>query len=101
MDRHLYLVSPQYLELKYVNNPWMKMKQNFSLHRALDQHNALVMTYKKVLGAHCVSLIEPAPGLTELSFFGESVFALGKKALFGRLSCPERQKETDYVIDSM
>jgi hypothetical protein len=34
MNRHLFLASPDYLELKYVINPWMRDSKEFSLARA-------------------------------------------------------------------
>lgn len=58
--------------------------------------------YKHILGgSENVTVIEPKKGLTELCFLGDSVFAIGKKAIFGRLACPERYDETEYVMDVM
>jgi N-dimethylarginine dimethylaminohydrolase len=45
--------------------------------------------------------VKPKAGLTELCFFGDSIFAIGKKAVFGRLACPERYHETGYVMEVM
>jgi N-dimethylarginine dimethylaminohydrolase len=50
-------------------------------------------------GTEHITVIKPAPGLTELCFFGDSIFAIGKKALYGRLFCPERFAETEYAIE--
>lgn len=46
-------------------------------------------------------MIDPGPGLTELCFYGDSVFAIKNKALFSRFKCPERFSETEYVIKTM
>lgn len=45
-----------------------------------------------------VVVVEPKENLTELCFFGDSVFAIGNKALFGRFANEERFKETQYVM---
>ena len=36
-----------------------------------------------------------------MCFYGDSVFAINNKALFGRLKCSERFKETEQVIRTL
>lgn len=99
MDRHLYFAKPDFLQLTYTINPWMNLDTPFSLQKAKEQHNNLVETYKAILGNEKqITVIEPREGLTELCFYGDSVFAIGNKALFGRFLCEERYMETEYVI---
>lgn len=48
-----------------------------------------------------MNIINPENGLTELCFFGDSVFAYKNKAVYGRFATEERFPETEYVMKSM
>lgn len=98
MNKHLYLCPPQALSLDYVINPWMKKDASFSLELAEKQWETLFNLYEKH-APHSATKIQPKEGLTELCFFGDSVFAIGNTAVFSRFAAPERYPETDYVIE--
>ncbi|KAL4505140.1 hypothetical protein ABPG72_016207 [Tetrahymena utriculariae] len=97
-NRQLFLCSPDFLQLKYVINPWMDLSAQFSVEKAKQQWEELVNTYKKLV-PESVHTVPPKENLTELCFFGDSVFAINKKAVFGRFATNERFPETEYVIE--
>jgi N-dimethylarginine dimethylaminohydrolase len=99
-NKELFLCPPVHLELKYEINPWMDTSQAFSRGKAMEQWEALVEAYRK-LAPDQVHTVPPKPGLTELCFLGDSVFACGKKALYGNFRHPERAPERDYVVELM
>jgi N-dimethylarginine dimethylaminohydrolase len=76
------------------------MKENtvFSQTTAQKQWEKLYELYQQIMPTN-ISKIKPKEGLTELCFFGDSVFAYKDKAVFSRFSTPERYAETDYVIN--
>lgn len=95
-QKELFLCPPVHLELKYKINPWMDTSQSFSREKAMEQWEALVEVYRK-LAPEKVHVVPPREGLTELCFLGDSVFTIGKKALFGNFRYTERAAERDYV----
>jgi N-dimethylarginine dimethylaminohydrolase len=97
LNKHLYLCPPDALSLDYIINPWMKENKNFSLDRAMKQWENLVELYEKEC-PESVTRLPSKQGLTELCFFGDSVFAIKGKALFSRFATKERFPETDYVM---
>lgn len=54
--------------------------------------------YKKLV-PEAVVTVPPREKLTELCFFGDSVFAYDNKAVFGRFLTDERFQETAYVME--
>src|SRR5688572_11360737 len=78
----------------------MDVSQSFSRDKAMEQWTALVDIYRKI-APEKVHLVPPREGLTELCFLGDSVFAVGKKALYGNFRHPERAPERDYVVELM
>ena len=99
-DKELYLCPPTFLELKYEINPWMDTSQPFSRARAREQWDGLVEIFRK-LAPERVHIVPPREGLVELCFLGDSVFTIGKKAVFGSFRHPERAPERDYVVEQM
>lgn len=84
--------------MKYVINPWMDLAAPFSVEKAKSQWEELVAVYKKLV-PESVTVVPAKEGLTELCFFGDSVFALKEKAVFGRFATDERFPETAYVME--
>jgi len=95
--KDILLCPPRYLELTYEINPWMKKTTPFSRERALEQWEALVAAYRKVDAPGRIELVPPVEGLTELCFFGDSVFLCEGKALFGHFRHKEREPERAAV----
>lgn len=95
--REVFVCPPEYVALEYSINPWMDPAAGFSRQLACEQWETLIETYRSVLGPEKVHVCPPREGLTELCFFGDSVFLCEDKALFGAFRHPERAPERDYV----
>ncbi|MCB1054786.1 MAG: hypothetical protein KDD11_04650, partial [Acidobacteria bacterium] len=95
--REVFVCPPTHVELKYAINPWMDPSGPFSRELACEQWERLVADYCEVLGPERVHRCRPAEGLTELCFFGDSVFLCEGKALFGEFRHAERVAERPYV----
>jgi N-dimethylarginine dimethylaminohydrolase len=95
--KDLFLCPPTYLDLRYEINPWMNKATPFSRDRALEQWEALVAAYRECDGPGRIEIAPPKEGLTELCFFGDSVFLCEGKALFGHFRHAEREPERPYV----
>ena len=96
--REIFVCPPTYVELAYAINPWMDPSSGFSRALAIEQWERLVAGYREV-GGPPIHVAEPKEGLTELCFFGDSVFLCEGKALFGKYRHPERAAEGPYVRD--
>lgn len=95
--KDLFLCPPTFLDLKYEINPWMDKKVQFSRARAVEQWEGLVEAYKKVDAPGRIEIAPAKEDLTELCFFGDSVFLCEGKALFGHFRHTEREPERPYV----
>jgi N-dimethylarginine dimethylaminohydrolase len=95
--KDIFLCPPTYLELSYEINPWMKKTTSFDRARAIEQWEGLVEAYKKVDAPGRIEIAPAKEGLTELCFFGDSVFLCQGKALFGHFRHKEREPERPYV----
>jgi N-dimethylarginine dimethylaminohydrolase len=95
--REVFLCRPTHVELSYSINPWMDTSTPFSRELAIEQWERLVEAYREVFGPRWVHLCEPQEGLTELCFFGDSVFLCEGKTLFGEFRHAERAAERPYV----
>lgn len=93
----VFVCPPEHVALDYSINPWMEPGTPFSRDVALEQWTALVDAYRDVLGPEGVHVCPPQEGLTEVCFFGDSVFLCNGKALFGEFRHPERASERPYV----
>lgn len=94
--REVFVCPPTHVQLTYSINPWMDLEAAFSPQRAQEQWETLVAAFQEV-GAGEVNVCPPAPGLTELCFFGDSVFLCEGKALYGEFRHKERAAERPYV----
>jgi len=95
--REIFLCPPTHVELTYSINPWMDTSAPFSRDVAMKQWEGLVEAYSDVFGSRWVHVCPPQEGLTEVCFFGDSVFLCEGKALFGEFRHPERAAERPYV----
>jgi N-dimethylarginine dimethylaminohydrolase len=75
----------------------MDQSAEFSPALAQEQWETLVAAYREVLGDERIHVCPAKEGLTELCFFGDSVFLCEDKALFGEFRHPERASERPYV----
>lgn len=100
LDRNIYMCPPDYLEKTYSINPWMQSSGSFTLSKAKAQWNSLHHLYLDLVPEY-TKRIKPAEGLSELCFFGDSVFAVGDRAVFSRFATPERFPETVYAMEAL
>lgn len=78
----------------------MDLSAEFSVDKAKSQWEELVNLYTKLFQDD-VHVIPAEKGLTELCFFGDSVFAYKNKAVFSRFATDERFPETEYVMKAL
>ncbi len=90
-ERHLFMCPPQYFQLDYAINEWTDTTRRVHQDRALEQWEQLLFTYRS-LGAE-VQVLEPEPGVSEMTFAGDSIFLFGDQALSGRFRHGERMAE--------
>jgi N-dimethylarginine dimethylaminohydrolase len=95
--REVYVCPPEHVALEYSINPWMDTEAPFSRELALEQWGTLIEAYREVMGSAQVKICPPKEGLTEVCFFGDSVFLCEGKALFGEFRHAERAPERAYV----
>lgn len=91
----VFVCPPTHVELVYAINPWMDPSAEFSRALAMEQWETLIASYQDVFAD--VHVCTPQEGLTELCFFGDSVFLCENKALFGEFRHKERAAERPYV----
>jgi N-dimethylarginine dimethylaminohydrolase len=95
--KDLFLCPPTFLDLSYEINPWMKKGGSFTRQKAIEQWEELVLAYRKVDAPGRIEIAPAKEGLTELCFFGDSVFLCEGKALFGHFRHKEREHERPAV----
>jgi len=91
MSRFL-VCAPEYFEVAYEINPWMRLSQRVDPARAKAQWQTLVRVLEEDVGAS-LERIEPVPGLPDMVFTANAGSIMGRKAVPSRFRHPERQKE--------
>jgi N-dimethylarginine dimethylaminohydrolase len=90
-SRHFYMCPPDHFAVDYAINAWTDPGDNVDVALAKAQWETLVNTYIDA-GAK-VTVLEPEPGVPELTFAGDSIFLYGDVALSSRFRHAERQPE--------
>jgi N-dimethylarginine dimethylaminohydrolase len=90
-NRHFYMCPPDHFRVDYAINAWTDAADQVDSALATAQWEKLVATYVDA-GAE-VTLLDPEPGVPELTFAGDSIFLYGDIALSSRFRHPERQPE--------
>lgn len=88
------MCRPTYFDICYVINPWMEG----NLH-ALNTNKAFQQWEKlyDVVAGHCqVELVEPQPGLPDMTFTANAGFIHNNQAVVSRFLCKERAGEEDH-----
>jgi N-dimethylarginine dimethylaminohydrolase len=93
---HILMCPPDYFEVAYSINPWMKATDAVNVSTARAQWDAL----KQVIEAAGAKVSEmPAqPGLPDLVFTANAAFMFRNKAIVARYRFPERQGEEPHVV---
>lgn len=92
---HTFLMCrPKYFELCYVINPWMALHPNgICTERALQQWQEL---YESISKRALVRLIDPQPGLPDMSFTANAGLIVRDKVVLSRFLNSERQGEEQH-----
>jgi N-dimethylarginine dimethylaminohydrolase len=84
--------SPDYFEVFYAINPWMKTDTPVDRELAQAQWQSLKTGLKKRTGAQ-ISLVKPVPGLPDLVFTANAAFVHGDRAILAQFKNLERRPE--------
>jgi N-dimethylarginine dimethylaminohydrolase len=89
--RHYLMCRPEYFEVRYAINPWMRPGVRVDRERALAQWEALRRTYLDL--GHRVDLIDPVPGLPDMVYTANGATVVDGVVLGARFRHPERAAE--------
>jgi N-dimethylarginine dimethylaminohydrolase len=89
--RHYLMCRPEYFEVRYAINPWMRPGEPVDRERALAQWDALRRTYLDL--GHRVDLIDPVPGLPDMVYAANGATVVGGMVLGARFRHRERAAE--------
>jgi N-dimethylarginine dimethylaminohydrolase len=92
--RRYLLCPPEYFDVRYVINPWMRPDDTVDNGLADRQWETLVATYREL--GHTVETVDPVAGLPDMVFAANAALSLGGKALGSRFHAPERRPEAAH-----
>jgi N-dimethylarginine dimethylaminohydrolase len=88
------MCQPKYFEVSYVINPWMALHPNgISRQGALQEWQNL---YESVSKRALVRLVDPQPGLPDMTFTANAGLIVQDKVVLSRFRHPERQGEEQH-----
>ena len=88
----LLVCPPEYFQIDYEINPWMRRENAVVPSRAAGQWHALMKVLEEEVGAG-IERMQPVPGLPDLVFTANAGVVVGRRALVSRFRYPERQRE--------
>lgn len=91
----LLVCSPEYFQIDYEINPWMRRTNAVVPSRAVSQWQALMHVLERDVGAG-IERMPPVEGLPDLVFTANAGVVVGRRALVSRFRFPERQREEMY-----
>ena len=91
----LLVCSPEYFQIDYEINPWMRRTNAVVPSRAVSQWQALMHVLERDVGAG-IERMPPVEGLPDLVFTANAGVVVGRRALASRFRFPERQREEMY-----
>ncbi len=87
--------APDYFEVFYAINPWMKGDSPVDPGRAMQQWSELKTALMERAGAQ-ISLVEPVRGLPDLVFTANAAFVYRDRAILARFKNEERRPEEPH-----
>lgn len=87
--------APDYFEVFYAINPWMKTETPVNQELAMSQWQKLKVALKTRAGAK-ISLVKPVQGLPDLVFTANAAFVHGDRAILAHFKNEERRPEEAY-----
>ncbi|MDR4475161.1 MAG: arginine deiminase-related protein [Nitrospira sp.] len=91
----LLVCPPEYFQIDYEINPWMRRTNAVLASRAVSQWQALMRVLEQDVGAG-IARMHPVEGLPDLVFTANAGVVVGRRALVSRFRYPERQREEVY-----
>ncbi len=89
--RHYLMCAPEYFDVTYAINPWMRVDSKADAALAVQQWNDLRAIYLEL--GHRVDLITPQPELPDMVFAANGGLVVDGRALGARFTHIERQPE--------
>ena len=83
----LLVCPPEYFQIDYEINPWMRRKNAVVASRALGQWQALMRVLEQDVGAG-IERMPPVKGLPDLVFTANAGVVVGRRALVSRFRYP-------------
>jgi len=94
--RSYLMCPPSFFDVTYAINPWMRPGAAIDLALAMRQWQALRATHESL--GHCVSLIDPVPGLPDMVFAANGATVIDGVVLGVRFRYPQRAAEADAYL---
>jgi len=94
----LLVCPPDYFNIEYEINPWMRRSNTVDHGRAVTQWHDLMDVLERKAGV-TLERMRPVPGLPDLVFTANAGVVVGRQAVVSRFRYPERQREEAYFED--
>jgi N-dimethylarginine dimethylaminohydrolase len=94
----LLVCPPDYFDIEYEINPWMRRSNTVDHVSAVTQWHGLMHVLEREVGA-VLERMRPVPGLPDLVFTANAGVVVGRRAVVSRFRYPERQREEAYFED--
>ena len=88
----LLVCPPDYFQVEYEINPWMRLSNEVNRERARDQWYGLMQVLEQQVGA-LLERMQPVPGLPDMVFTANAGAVVGSRAVPSRFRHPERRRE--------
>lgn len=93
--KRLLVCAPDFFQVDYEINPWMRITNAVDPHQAVQQWQRLMDTLEKELGV-VLERMPPVRGLPDMVFTANAGVVVGRTAVPSRFRHPERQREETY-----
>lgn len=94
----LLVCPPDYFDIEYEINPWMRRSNTVDHVSAVRQWHGLMQVLEREVGA-VLERMRPVPALPDLVFTANAGVVVGRRAVVSRFRYPERQREEVYFED--
>ena len=91
----LLVCSPEYFQIDYEINPWMRRENAVVPSRAVSQWQVLMNVFEQDIGIG-IERMKPVPGLPDLVFTANAGVVSGRRVVISRFRYPERRREEPY-----
>jgi N-dimethylarginine dimethylaminohydrolase len=95
--RRYLMCPPEYFDVTYAINPWMRPEQATDAAEAMRQWARLRDIYLDL--GHDVRIIDPVEGLPDMVFAANGAMVVGGKVLGARFKYPQRAAEAGAYLD--